>query len=148
MRLEITIPGKPHAQPRIRVSKWGAYYSKEHIKKLNETQKYLRETSKMMRWEKTKQPVKITIITVCKCPGRLRSQVIMSGKRLFKPTKPDIDNYAKFVLDAITKAGNIWVDDNQVVELVQRKFYAQPYEHPYTNIVIEILNKYGDIHEF
>ena len=64
---------------------------------------------------------------------------------MFKPTKPDIDNYAKFILDAITKTGNIWIDDNQVVELVQRKFYAQPQEQPYTNIVIEILDKYGDI---
>lgn len=145
MRLEITIPAKPHAQPRIKVGKWGAYYPKEHLKILDETVVYLKDTSAMMRWEKTEAPVKITIVSVCKAPARLKKQVIIAGKRLFKPTKPDIDNYAKFVLDAITKAGNIWKDDNQVVELVQRKFYAQPTEEPYTNIVIEILDKYGGI---
>ena len=145
MRLEITIPAKPHAQPRIRVGKWGAFYPKEHLKILDETVEYLIDTSAIMRWEKTEAPVKITIVSVCKAPARLKKQVIIAGKRLFKPTKPDIDNYAKFVLDAITKAGNIWVDDNQVVELVQRKFYAQPTEEPYTNIVIEILDKYGGI---
>ena len=145
MRLEITIPAKPHAQPRIKVGKWGAYYPKEHLKILDETVVYLKDTSACLRWEKTEAPVKITIVSVCKAPARLKKQVIIAGKRLFKPTKPDIDNYAKFVLDAITKAGNIWVDDNQVVELVQRKFYAQPTEEPYTNIVIEILDKYGGI---
>ena len=145
MRLEITIPAKPHAQPRIKVGKWGAYYPKEHLQILNETIEYLKDTSAIMRWEKTAAPVKITIVSVCKAPSRLKKQVIIAGKRLYKPTKPDIDNYAKFVLDAITKAGNIWKDDNQVVELVQRKFYAQPKEEPYTNIVIEILDKYGGI---
>ena len=145
MRLEITIPAKPHAQPRIKVGKWGAYYPKEHLQILNETIEYLKDTSAIMRWEKTAAPVKITIVSVCKAPSRLKKQVIIAGKRLYKPTKPDIDNYAKFVLDAITKAGNIWKDDNQVVELVQRKFYAQPTEEPYTNIVIETLDKYGGI---
>ena len=145
MRLEITIPAKPHAQPRIKVGKWGAYYPKEHLQILTETVEYLKDTSTIMRWEKTEKPIKITIVSVCKAPARLKKQVITAGKRLYKPTKPDIDNYAKFVLDAITKAGNIWKDDNQVVELVQRKFYAQPTETPYTNIVIEILDKYGGI---
>lgn len=145
MRLEITLPGKPHAQPRIKVGKYGAYYKKEHVQILNETIIYLQNTSKILQWKKTEKPVKVTIVSVCQAPSRLKKQVILSGKRLFKPTKPDIDNYAKFVLDAITKADNIWFDDNQVVELVQRKFYAQPNEKPYTNIVIEIINKYGDV---
>lgn len=145
MRLEITIPGKPHAQPRIRVGKFGAYYRKEHLDILDETKEYLRSTSTILKWVKTKRPVKITIISVCKSPGKLKKQVILAGKRLYKPTQPDIDNYSKFLLDAITKAGNIWEDDKQVVELIQRKFYAQPTEEPYTNIVIEILDQYGDI---
>jgi Holliday junction resolvase RusA-like endonuclease len=38
--------------------------------------------------------------------------------------KPDIDNYEKTVLDAITKAGNLWIDDTQVVRLTSLKLWA------------------------
>lgn len=38
--------------------------------------------------------------------------------------KPDIDNYEKTVLDAITKAGNLWNDDTQVVRLCSEKRWA------------------------
>lgn len=38
--------------------------------------------------------------------------------------KPDIDNYEKTVLDAITKAGNLWRDDTQVVQLNSLKAWA------------------------
>lgn len=40
--------------------------------------------------------------------------------------KPDIDNYAKTILDAITKAANIWTDDTQVVHLSAQKRWAAP----------------------
>lgn len=38
--------------------------------------------------------------------------------------RPDIDNYEKTLLDAITKAGNIWLDDSQVVSAAHRKSWA------------------------
>lgn len=38
--------------------------------------------------------------------------------------KPDIDNYEKSLLDAITQAGGIWDDDCQVVTLTSTKQFV------------------------
>lgn len=40
-------------------------------------------------------------------------------------SKPDIDNLAKAVLDALTQLGVFWRDDSQVCEIYAEKFYAQ-----------------------
>lgn len=39
--------------------------------------------------------------------------------------KPDIDNLAKAVLDALTNI-RVWMDDDQVCELTARKYWEQP----------------------
>lgn len=44
--------------------------------------------------------------------------------KLLRPTtKPDADNYAKGILDAMK--GIIWEDDGQVVRLICEKFYSE-----------------------
>lgn len=50
--------------------------------------------------------------------------------------KSDIDNYAKTVLDVITKTGRIWKDDIQVVFSVERKCFTKGDETPHTAIYI------------
>ena len=51
-----------------------------------------------------------------------RGPVKMAGKAVSaKATRPDLDNLAKLVLDAATKAG-YWKDDAQVADLQLRKF--------------------------
>jgi Holliday junction resolvase RusA-like endonuclease len=48
-----------------------------------------------------------------------------SSKREQPTVKPDIDNYAKLVLDALN--GIAWKDDSQVVEIRVKKMYAVNY---------------------
>lgn len=43
-------------------------------------------------------------------------------------SKPDADNLAKAVLDALTNI-RAWLDDDQVCELVVRKYWEQPGTH-------------------
>jgi Holliday junction resolvase RusA-like endonuclease len=52
-------------------------------------------------------------------PLTVRVIVLVEKARTSKlphPT-PDVDNYAKGILDAITASGVFWVDDKQIVEL-------------------------------
>jgi len=49
------------------------------------------------------------------------------AERIFKPTKPDIDNLAKAVLDALQDA-KIIKDDSQVVGLTATKWYGAKIE--------------------
>lgn len=49
---------------------------------------------------------------------------------------PDVDNYAKAVLDGLTKCG-IWTDDKQVQHLIVRKRWATSDEDVGIHITIE-----------
>lgn len=46
----------------------------------------------------------------------------------------DTDNYAKAILDAMTKAGPFFEDDDQVTALMVTKRFAEPDEEPRTII--------------
>lgn len=50
--------------------------------------------------------------------------------------KPDLDNYIKSSLDALT--GVIWADDNEIVDLATGKYYA---EHPHIELKINQLEE-------
>lgn len=45
-------------------------------------------------------------------------------KRQYPSVRPDIDNYAKAILDALN--GVMWADDGQIVQLTASKSYGDP----------------------
>jgi len=51
-------------------------------------------------------------------------------------TKPDADNLAKAILDALTTAG-VWIDDAQVVELHVHKWYVAKGMRPGASISLD-----------
>ena len=59
--------------------------------------------------------------------GPLRVTIQCQGERpkttKLPAPKPDIDNYAKSVLDAMTQAG-VWEDDSQVVQVQAEKMWG------------------------
>lgn len=72
--------------------------------------------------------------TIPKSARKQDRELMRSGVK--RPTvKPDIDNLAKTVLDALL--GVAYEDDNQVAELECRKFYS---DEPRTEICIEVVN--------
>lgn len=54
-----------------------------------------------------------------------------------KATRPDVDNMAKLVLDAITDACVAWVDDGQVASLYLCKRFSGDDEPPHIEIQLE-----------
>ncbi|MBO4127772.1 RusA family crossover junction endodeoxyribonuclease [Streptococcus suis] len=55
------------------------------------------------------------------------------NERIYVDKKPDLDNLEKAVYDSISKAGNVWTDDNIIVEHTTRKLYS-----PRSRIEIEV----------
>ena len=60
-------------------------------------------------------------------------------ERVYKITRPDNDNLAKGVLDALN--GLLFKDDSQVCELVVRKWHAGKDEQPHVMIEIQEVNQ-------
>lgn len=54
----------------------------------------------------------------------VRFQVLKPKTSKLLYPKPDIDNYEKSIMDAITQAGHVWDDDCQVVELSSSKRFV------------------------
>lgn len=53
-----------------------------------------------------------------------KKKIEQSERKELRPlTKPDVDNYAKGIKDALN--GIIWKDDSQVVDLRVQKFYSK-----------------------
>ncbi|MFN3582802.1 RusA family crossover junction endodeoxyribonuclease [Phenylobacterium sp.] len=65
-------------------------------------------------------------------PCTVTLQVLVARPKTTKLTHPapDVDNYAKAVLDAITQSERWWMDDKQVVCLTVEKAWANADEVP------------------
>lgn len=106
---------------RPRVTRWGTYYLKTY---------------------RTYKDLAASRIPV----GDLHAEGLLtvhveSVKRRPKTTKllvpkPDIDNFIKAPLDAITKAGGYWRDDCQIVTLTGTKAWAPKGEEGYSIVTI------------
>lgn len=61
-----------------------------------------------------------------------------------KPTRPDLDNLAKLVLDAITAVKSIWRDDSQVAQLTLAKRFARANEVAHIELEVKPHNIHND----
>tara|TARA_R110000824_G_scaffold42788_3_gene125544 strand:- start:585 stop:1040 length:456 start_codon:yes stop_codon:yes gene_type:complete len=79
-------------------------------------------------------PVAVYLIFVHPRPLRLLRKRDPAG-RIFKASKPDLDNLTKMANDIIVRAGVI-VDDNQIVLIEARDFYGDRGEKGKTEIEV------------
>ena len=122
MAITFSIPGDPVPQPRARVSTAGgfarAYVPKKHP--VHDYRHRLQVAAIDAGLEKASGTVEVIIDAVY---ARPKSHVTKKGVKPTAPAlpRPDVDNVAKAVLDAI---GPILGDDSQVRRLVVEKSYG------------------------
>lgn len=121
MMISITIPGDPVAQGRPRVTRFGTY-DPEKSRDYKAFVKYcaleVKPDSPLDR------PLAVTVRAFFPMPKskskRWHTAALLGDERPTK--KPDADNIAKIVCDALN--GILWKDDSQIVILLVTKRYA------------------------
>lgn len=123
MAIAFVVPGDPVPQPRPRVSTRGgfarAYVPKDHA--VHAYRAAVAATARAAGAEVHGDPVEVVIDLTF---GRPKSHLRKSGLAKDAPAipRPDLDNCAKAVLDALN--GVAWVDDSQVQRFVVSKAYG------------------------
>lgn len=123
--IEIVIPGEVVPKGRPRFSRHGGVV-RTHTP--NKTLNYERVVKMYAIQQKPKELLVDAIeVDICvhrippKSWSKVRRKRAIDGE--IKPvTKPDVDNYAKAILDALN--GIVFKDDNQIVKLTISKIYA------------------------
>jgi len=118
----IVIPGKPIGKGRPRVTKNGTYTPKT-------TKDYQNKVAAIAELEADNyfmhdEPLVATILCYYPIPKSMpkyKRNMVEEGK-LYPIVKPDLDNVAKAILDALN--GVVYKDDNQIVELHIKKLYS------------------------
>ena len=126
-----TIP-VPKGRPKF--SKIGGFVRTYTPKKTQDFEAYVREAAKQaMTREPLETPLAVYLYFRLPIPhsySKKRTTACLAGSE--KPTKkPDLDNLAKSVLDALN--GVIYLDDSQIVSLHMTKVYSQ---HPGIDLLI------------
>ena len=131
-RLMLTIEPRPKERPRATVV--GGHARIYTPKATEDYEKKIREAWKKANgFDQLTGPVVVRIHLGMPIPKSTTkaAKVKMLEKKQVPVTKPDIDNLAKSILDAIN--GIAYKDDNQIVTLLVRKFYA---DVPFVKVIV------------
>lgn len=134
------VPIVPKAQPRQRqriVTKNGRSFAMNYTPAndpANVAKAAIKlELNRVMTGPPITGPVAVGVIAVFPRPASMFWKT-KEMPRVRKPTKPDLDNIAKNVLDALNKLA--FVDDALVARIECEKWIASGYEQPHLQITI------------
>ena len=122
MAITFSVPGDPVPQPRPRVSTAGGF-ARAYVPKKHPVHAYRQAVAAAARAAglcKTGDPLNVVIDAVFRRP---KSHLTKRGVKPTAPTlpRPDVDNLAKAVLDALQ---DVMGDDTNVSRLVVEKSYG------------------------
>lgn len=122
--IKFTIPGTPQGKARVRVTRWGAYTPEKTVLYENLIKLIYQNKYKKIFF-KNKEPLKMIIYAyfepVKSTSKKLRQQML--GGLVYPTKKPDGDNIAKAICDALNNVA--YADDTQVVDLRVVKEYSE-----------------------
>lgn len=121
MIVTFTIPGEPTAKGRPRVTRYGTYTPKETVAYENLVKLMYREKYHSHMFEGELIANIACWFSVPKSMPKYKRKLVESGQ-LHPTKKPDCDNLAKAVLDALN--GIAYKDDSQIIRIIVSKYYT------------------------
>ena len=132
----LIIGGKPMPCPRPRKGKHGVYMPPKYMAHKEEM---IKQIKRLMEdkgiVERISGPLAVSIVFVHKRTRDLKKKSAPDS-RVFKVTRPDIDNLQKTIFDALQGAELFW-DDSQIALSAALDMYSSRDEDPHTEITIE-----------
>ena len=121
MMCDFEVEGKPVGKGRPRFKRMGKFVQTYTPEKTADYEKLVRLRFQNAGGMITDKPVKIEIVAFFAPPksARKKDKIEMLANIILPTKKPDCDNIAKIILDALNKIA--YVDDSQVVELIVKK---------------------------
>jgi len=136
--IHFTIPLHPTAKGRPRVGKIGnlaRMFTPATTQKAE--QEFVALAAPYAPTTPLDMPLRVTLVFTLRSPAMPRWKQQARDMGLVHPEgRPDVDNLAKLVLDALNRSGRFWRDDSRVVELRATKRYG---DHVGTEVLIEAL---------
>lgn len=124
MTCDFEVEGKPTGKGRPRFKRMGNFVQTYTPEKTSEYEKLVRIRFQNAGGQITDKPVRVAVVAFFAPPKstRKRDKAEMLANRILPMKKPDCDNIAKIILDALNKIA--YIDDSQVIELVVKKRYS------------------------
>lgn len=124
MMCDFVVEGKPVGKGRPRFKRMGNFVQTYTPTATADYEKLVRLRFQNAGGAITDKPVRVEITAFFAPPKstRKRDRIEMLANRILPEKKPDVDNIAKIILDALNKIA--YIDDSQVIELVVKKRYS------------------------
>lgn len=132
--ITFTIPGKPQPKQRPRVTKRGITYTPKETLLYEAQVAEAAQKSELLPQSPTENPLKLILwcyMPIPKSWSKGKQEEARRGK-IFPTSRPDIDNLAKIIMDALN--GIAYKDDAQIVQLVINKRYS---DEPRMEVLID-----------
>lgn len=124
MTCDFEIEGKPVGKGRPRFRRVGNFVQTYTPANTAEYEKLVRLRFQNAGGVITDKPVRVAVVAFFSPPKSTKKgdRIEMLANRILPEKKPDCDNIAKIILDALNKIA--YIDDSQVIELVVKKRYS------------------------